>query len=185
MKYKYIKGYNNRYIIYEDGDIFNVRQKRFVAQDETNGGYKQITLNKDGKSKKFYVHRLVAEYFLNNSFSKDKEVNHKDFNKKNNHYKNLEWVTPKENIQHLLINKGKPSSVGERNGMAKLSDKEVYEILTDLYINRLKYREVSVKYNISIAHVNAIKNGKKRIDVYDKFITDYNIVRFRDQSESS
>jgi hypothetical protein len=48
-----------------------------------------------------YAHRLVAEYFLDNPNNLP-VVHHKDENKLNNHYTNLEWVTEKENSQKSL-----------------------------------------------------------------------------------
>jgi hypothetical protein len=60
-------------------------------------GYTQVSIG----NKIFYLHRLVAFYFVENPDSVNcKYVNHKDLNKKNNHYSNLEWVTAKMNSQH-------------------------------------------------------------------------------------
>jgi hypothetical protein len=53
--------------------------------------------------KKFRVHRLVAEYYCSipDGYNiNDLEVNHKDKNRKNNNYINLEWVTSIENLKH-------------------------------------------------------------------------------------
>lgn len=71
--------------------------KPYVRTD----GYLQVDLRKNGKRKKYYVHRLVAYAFIPNDDIKNKtQVNHIDEVKTNNHFSNLEWVTPKQNINH-------------------------------------------------------------------------------------
>lgn len=57
----------------------------------------------DGKLKyrNKYVHRLVAETWIENPQEKE-YVNHKDGNKLNNSVDNLEWATPLENTQHAI-----------------------------------------------------------------------------------
>lgn len=45
------------------------------------------------------IHILMARHYIPNPENKP-YVNHKDGNKNNFHFSNLEWVTPKENAQH-------------------------------------------------------------------------------------
>lgn len=62
-------------------------------------GYNRINLYIDGKRRNYFVHRLVAEAFVE-GYKEGYQVNHKDGNKKNNHAKNLEWVTAGDNQRH-------------------------------------------------------------------------------------
>lgn len=61
-----------------------------------NSGYYATCLHKNGKSKTKLLHRLVAEAFCDKPDGCD-YVNHKDENKLNNNYDNLEWCTAKYN----------------------------------------------------------------------------------------
>lgn len=46
---------------------------------------------------------MVAEAFISNPDNKP-QVNHRDYNKQNNHITNLEWVTAKENTDYSKCN---------------------------------------------------------------------------------
>lgn len=69
------------------------------------------------------VHRLVAFAFIPYpDDGKKYEINHIDYDRKNNHIDNLEWVTHHQNILHSLCNK--PDMTGKNNpnyGNHKLS----------------------------------------------------------------
>lgn len=60
---------------------------------------KQYVYTKNGKSTTKLIHRLVAEAFCDNPYGFD-YVNHKDMNRLNNAYDNLEWCTAKYNNQY-------------------------------------------------------------------------------------
>ena len=62
-------------------------------------GYEKYNLRKNGVTKTFTAHRLVAKAFIHNLGNKD-TINHIDGNKRNNNVFNLEWASVKENIHH-------------------------------------------------------------------------------------
>lgn len=57
-------------------------------------------VGKDGKTKYYRVHRLVALAFLPKPSEGRNQVNHRNGNKQDNRVENLEWVTPKENCNN-------------------------------------------------------------------------------------
>ena len=63
--------------------------------------YLSVDLFEDGKYQPCQVHRLVAEAFVGD-FNPALEVNHKDTNTFNNHWRNLESVTFQQNTQHAV-----------------------------------------------------------------------------------
>jgi len=93
-----IKGYEGLYKVTEDGNIYNIKRKKFL-KNVLSERYLIVLLYNKGKRKRYYVHRLVAQSYCSNEYNKE-HVNHIDLNKTNNHYSNLEWVTCKENVLH-------------------------------------------------------------------------------------
>lgn len=102
------------------GNIYNGNTGRALKQKVCKSGYIQVCLYMPNGKKSFYVHRVVAECFVANSYSKP-EVNHIDGDKSNNNHSNLEWVTSSENQKHAFINElQKPTRLfGETNGTYK------------------------------------------------------------------
>lgn len=65
----------------------------------STNGYLQVFMMKGSQRYITSVHRMVALAFVPNDDVENKiQVHHIDHNKKNNHYSNLEWVTPSHNI---------------------------------------------------------------------------------------
>lgn len=112
-----IEGWRGIYQISNHGRVksFKVKKDGIVLSNKNkNGWYISVVLCKKGKkSESIKIHTFVAKYFIKNPYNKP-EVNHKDLNKQNNHYKNLEWVTRSENVEHAV--KMHPAML---NGMKK------------------------------------------------------------------
>ena len=96
---KPIKDFEEQYLIYDDGSVWSISKQRFLSQYPHTSGYLRVTLWKNGKGTHKYVHRLVAEAFLENPNDLP-QVNHKDENKHNNNLNNLEWISALDNTRY-------------------------------------------------------------------------------------
>lgn len=95
MNWKVIKQ-NENYSINENGEVKNNITGNIVKSNiNKNTGYKMIDLWKNNERKKYTIHRLVAEAFIDNPLNKP-TVDHKDGNRLNNSIENLRWATYQE-----------------------------------------------------------------------------------------
>ncbi len=100
-----LDGFPN-YLIYSNGSVYSKAAKRLMSLQKNSDGYMAISFvryeNKKRIDKKYLVHRLVAELFIEGKPENWREltVNHKDGNKANNCVDNLEWATHREQSLH-------------------------------------------------------------------------------------
>ena len=86
-----------KYLIDTDGNIYNKRTNKKLKISDNGRGYKKVGLyTEEGKMVNKYIHRLVAETFIDNPNNLS-EVNHIDEDKSNNCVDNLEWCDRKYN----------------------------------------------------------------------------------------
>ena len=161
-----IKGYEGLYQVSNMGNVKSVsrevRQGKHgntrvvcgaVMKPTDNGhGYLIVSLRRGNRRKNFYVHRLVAEHFVENGGGFC-YVNHKDYDTQNNRFDNLEWCTQQQNIRLSAHRMRKPhrcwkqSSSGEkyiylRNGKYRLNINGVVDKTYATLAEALLAREV-------------------------------------------
>src|SRR5215467_14906441 len=90
--------FNRKIAISSYGRLKSVNGGKVWKFHKNKGGYLTTSIYspETKKSLSRSVHRLVAKYFIPNPENKP-QVNHKDFDKTNNHVDNLEWCTCLEN----------------------------------------------------------------------------------------
>lgn len=93
--WKPICGYLDKYAISNLGRIKNLKSNRIRSPELHSDGYLKIKLWKNNKPKNFLIHKLVAQYFVDNKLNRT-QVSHIDGDKMNNSFINLEWVTQKD-----------------------------------------------------------------------------------------
>ena len=78
------------------GRVKNKRNGYILRSFPDRYGYLRVSI---GNRDNVYIHKLVCETFYGPRPFYNAQVNHIDSDRQNNHYLNLEWCTPKENIK--------------------------------------------------------------------------------------
>jgi NUMOD4 motif/HNH endonuclease len=131
---------------------------------DSKGNYKLIDLSKEGITKTYLVHRLVAEAFIKNKNNLPC-INHKDEDKTNNHVKNLEWCTYEYNSKYGTC----VERILKSNRKLYQSFKKPVMCLND----GLKYEStvaVAKYYNIDSSNVVRVCNGVREHTKGLKFV---------------
>lgn len=91
------------YLVNEYGDLVSFRKSEphLMKKQLYKNGYQYYPIQVGKKCKKIKVHRIVACTFLDKINGKDM-VNHKDGDKTNNYFGNLEWCNNSENQIHAF-----------------------------------------------------------------------------------
>jgi len=121
-------------------------------------GYRVISLLMSNNHRTTrYIHKLVAEHFINKDHHLQSFVIHSDFNKENNHIDNLKWVSKKGLREHQSIN---PNYKRGTINNAKLSVDNVVEIKQRLKQNHFPLYKLAKEFGISHTQLNRIRNGE-------------------------
>lgn len=161
MEWKKIDGYENYFInrygvvkrtpINSPGTFTRITYypKPFIGKN----GYIRIAVSKNGKSKKFSIHRLLAINFIPNPKNKT-TVNHKNGVRNDNRLCNLEWASCSENILHGFNSNGRVSPC------RKLTDHQVryirkHSVGSTTGVPGGNFGDLAVKFSV---HKDTIRN---------------------------
>lgn len=157
-----VVGYEGLYVVDIFGNIYsmprNTARFRILKQTLTKFGYLTVEPSKNGSTRIWRVHRIVATAFVGNPGNKP-HVNHKDGNKANNRKDNLEWCTQSENDIHASrVTKTKYRHKGGKHPMAKVGDADVVKI-REMKAGGVSIKTLCKKFNLSVSGLNSITRG--------------------------
>ena len=124
-------------------------------------GYRTLNIRVDGgKTINRYIHKLVAQLFLELPKEDEKFVIHLDFDKHNNRAENLKWATKDAMIDHnrqnpAVINKIIP----KRTKNYKLTESKVIMIRKLLKSDKSRLKMIAKQFGITHTQLNRIKTG--------------------------
>lgn len=122
--------------------------------------------------KHFFIHRLVADYFLPTPKSEAAVVGHLDYDKCYNHVSNLQWMTLKENKIHTEQSPHVITAKKERKYLPKKNRKDGWK-LNSTQVMRIKIllkkgktlREIAKHFNVSDMQIHRIKTQENWAEV--------------------
>lgn len=151
-------------------EVSNYGRVKSYCYDKQNGkilrpgltkGFHTVTFKTEGKKKTFLVHKLVALVFVEKENKNQSIVIHLDWNKKNNYFKNLQWVTKDQAYDRIMprlqeINKIKNKGI-IRNSKLKAED---VKVLKGMLEKGVKQNVIAKLFSISEMQVTRIKRGE-------------------------
>lgn len=135
-----------------NGAVFTTLVKGRWMKLDNSADYLRVRLQRDGASKLHLVHRLVASAFIEKPEGKD-FVNHKDGDKLNNDFRNLEWCTRRENDSHAKDNGLLNPPKGISHPHSKLTNEDVIFIRS----SELSGAELAEMYSVARSAITKIR----------------------------
>lgn len=166
--WKEIPGFDGKYSISKDGKIRSLYSRWGKRKNpmelsvwQQDKGYKCVKLTRNNGSKKYYIHKLLAQAFIPNPENKPC-VNHKDGDPTNNKLSNLEWATYSEDQKHAHKSglNNKDYATGQNNNLSKLTENEVLEIRAAHKLDCFNYTEMADAYDVSDVTIRNIIKRK-------------------------
>lgn len=129
-----------------------------IINGGTLKGYSCLSIKlKNGRRTTRYIHKLVADIFVERDNPQQKHVIHLDYDKNNNHADNLRWVTRSTMFAHQKLN---PNYKKNRMYNAKLTENQVIKIKKRLKQGDMKLYQLAKEFGITHTQLNRIRSGE-------------------------
>ena len=139
------------------GDGEFIKNKSFI------NGYETISLKQEinKKTTSRYVHKIVAQHFLEKENEEQLYVIHLDYDKNNNLVQNLKWTSKREKELHQFNNPTWDAIYKNRKkGNAKLTEGKVKIIKRQLKNKRTRITMIAKRFGVSDMQIHRIKSGE-------------------------
>lgn len=152
-------------------EVSNFGRLKSFQTDPKNGaiikgsviqGYRSLNIRAGGgKTINHYVHKLVADNFVPRKSLEHRFVIHLDYEKQNNHFENLKWVTKDEMTEHnrtnpMVLNR----TIPKRTSNYKLTESKVKMIKKLLKNDKNRLRMIAKQFGITHTQLNRIRSGE-------------------------
>lgn len=171
MKQIIYKGRPTDKWITKEGKVFDSEGNELLLADNGKGYLSAFLYSYRGpsgekRSQRAYVHRLVATYYLENPKNLP-QVNHKDYDKSNNHVENLEWSSRPDNIDHSHRG-GRMQNRYDVGPVVYLTPEEVRDVYIAVVTGKEGVAEAGRRIGRSRTTISSIINKRSRRDITDE-----------------
>jgi hypothetical protein len=165
-KWKQIQDVDPRYQVSNTGKVRTINWKntgevREMVIQKDKKGYARISLRVPGRknSKTFKVHRLVAIHWIDNPENMP-EVNHLNFDTMDNRVENLEWATPKTNVEHSIKNGRKTGFIDGKTRIYGMTKEDIEKLRKEYYASGMTQKQGAEHYGIKYGSFQQIVYGR-------------------------
>lgn len=160
--FKPVKDFEGRFWISNHGSIVSHDHRKntiaFLSPHLDSLGYYTTQLRMKPVNRRCRVHQLVGEHFCPMMETGDRMCwNHKDGNKRNNLYTNLEYITMRDNCGHA-VSSGLHDLKGSKHPNSKLSTDQVLQ-MRELRRKGFIYKDIADKFGVTRRQASDVIRG--------------------------
>lgn len=137
------------------GLIYSTKSKQFLKHTIDKDGYHRITIDKYNTN--YAIHRLVYSCWNQIILDTNRVVHHKDSNKDNNYYLNLEYTSFAMNTRYSILQKEKKLDI-------HYTEEDIHK-MCQMMENGKSYRDIAIEFGIDYTNEKEYKNFRNRLSL--------------------